>query len=110
MARPGTFPKGVSGNPGGKPKNPPDLNIVQMCRDASPAIVRRLIKIANGDEEAELPVALKAAQTVLDRAFGTPRQSVELTGDVVVPFVMWLPKPADDADEWAKRQNGHASN
>lgn len=92
------FQKGVSGNPGGKPKLPED--IVALARSASPAILQRLIDFATGKRDCEPQVQIRAAEAVLNRAWGTPRQSVDVTAEGVT-FVMRLPSVSSNADEWA---------
>lgn len=68
------FQKGQSGNPGGRKPIPPELKA--MARAASPAALQRAIDlIASNDEN----VALKAINTVLDRAYGKPAQA--MTGE-----------------------------
>jgi hypothetical protein len=105
------FKKGQSGNPGGKPKLPED--IVALAREHSPLILKRLIEFATGKRECEPTVAIRAAEAVLNRAWGTPRQSVEFTGDLT-SYVMRLPAVAASPEEWERKiaavnGNGHVS-
>ena len=69
------FPKGVSGNPGGRPKIPAEL--VDMARAASPAAMQRAIDLS-GNPDGN--IALKAIALILDRGYGKPMQGVELSG------------------------------
>jgi hypothetical protein len=55
-----------------------------MCRDASPMATRRLIHLCQYAEEES--VQCKAAQTILDRAWGKAPQAVTLKGDADDPI------------------------
>jgi hypothetical protein len=75
------FPKGNNANPNGRPKKLPHLNelladILGEDKDgitAAEAILKALrAKAAKGD--------IRAAEVLLDRAYGKPKQTTELTG------------------------------
>ena len=77
----GKFKKGQSGNPNRRPKKLPQLNelladILGEDKDgitAAEAILKALrAKAAKGD--------IRAAEVLLDRAYGKPKQTTELTG------------------------------
>ena len=67
------WPKGVSGNLTGRPKKV--QTIAQLAEDASEAALKKLIKLIDSDKDQ---VALAAAQAVLDRSMGKPKQAVDV--------------------------------
>ena len=73
------FQKGVSGNPGGKPKKHEDVKA--LARQHSKAALNRIVELISSSDER---VAIMAAKEVLDRAYGKA-------------------KPADDEDDNAKK-------
>lgn len=70
------FPKGQSGNPGGRPRELRD--VIELARSHSPAAIATLSKIMR-DEQAPPVARLGAANSLLDRGYGKPGQSVALT-------------------------------
>lgn len=86
------FKPGQSGNPNGRPKKLPKLDdlladILGEEKDgitAAEAILKRLrVQAAQGN--------LKAAEILLDRAYGKARQSVEVSGNADQPLVIKFP-------------------
>jgi hypothetical protein len=65
------FVPGQSGNPGGVAGRYQETQ--RLARDASPEMTRILIALAN-DETEDSRVRVVAANSVLDRAFGKPRE------------------------------------
>src|SRR4029077_10358607 len=61
------FPKGKSGNPGGRTKQ--FAQCQRLCREASPDAARRLIELIQSEDER---VALMAADKVFESAWGKP--------------------------------------
>jgi hypothetical protein len=60
---------GQSGNPGGRTVEFADCQ--RLCREASAAAARRLIELMHSEDER---VALMAADKVLERAWGRPKE------------------------------------
>jgi uncharacterized protein DUF5681 len=74
---PWQFQKGVSGNPGGKPKKLAE--IVDLARSLAPDAIRSLHEIAvHGRSER---ARIEAAVALLDRGLGKPKVTVESDGD-----------------------------
>ena len=68
--------KGVSGNPGGRPKMPRDL--VEAARAHSVEMLEVLIKLARNSSTP--PTArISAATAILDRGYGKPSVTIETT-------------------------------
>jgi hypothetical protein len=67
------FQKGVSGNPGGRPKVLGDVQ--ELARQQSPQAINTLAEIM-GDDEAPPAARVAAANALLDRGYGKPTQLV----------------------------------
>lgn len=86
------FVKGQSGNPGGARKK--DDIVTKLAKKESPEAFKRIIQIAkNGEEER---TRLAANTTILDRAWGKPKQQVEATGEGGGPIQFAVIKDEDD--------------
>jgi hypothetical protein len=68
--------KGQSGNPKGRPKAPED--IAALCRVHTVECINVLVETMRLKSHKD---RIQAAQTLLDRGWGKPRQSVELSAD-----------------------------
>jgi hypothetical protein len=84
MARPRgrPFPKGVSGNPGGRPAQGPDRRKIEadarlLARSHGVGAVENLVAIMN-DQAAPHMARIIAANAILDRGWGRPPVSVEV--------------------------------
>lgn len=70
------FPKGVSGNPGGRPKLP------EWLAGRSEKALLYIADVADGTEPAEPELRLKAAQIIVERYYGKAKEQVEHSGEV----------------------------
>lgn len=78
MARkPGTFAPGKSGNPGGRPKE--NAEVKALAREYGAEAIAKLVEIMRGEN---VPLARAAADSLLDRGFGKPSQSVDVVAEV----------------------------
>ena len=75
-----SFKKGQSGNPlGGKIKSPELRELEAMCKEHTKEALATILTImANGENERN---RLSAAQYVIDRGWGKPKQAMELSGN-----------------------------
>lgn len=71
------FEKGVSGNPGGRPKD--DLGLRELAKERTVEALNVLASIMN-DSDAPHAARVTAACAILDRGHGKPTQISEVTG------------------------------
>ena len=95
------FPKGVSGNPGGRPKVLGDVQ--ELAREQSPQAINTLAKIMN-DEKTPPAARVAAANALLDLGYGKPTQPISKTLAKVDPSSM------SDEELAAIAKNGTATN
>ena len=81
----GRFKPGVSGNPNGRPKIPQDIR--DACRAASIEAINILLELMRS-EDTNAGERIKAANTILNRAWGTPVQAVEVSGKDSAPLAI----------------------
>jgi hypothetical protein len=87
------FKPGQSGNPGGRPKE--EAEVIRLAKDKSLRAVERLIHwMESDDPKASIP----AANAILDRAIGKPKQAHEHAGPdgekLVIQIVRYADAPA----------------
>jgi hypothetical protein len=75
---------GQSGNPAGRAKLPKEM--VELAQAATPKAIRRAIALM---EHEDGNIALKAVNTVLDRAYGKPAQTIDTTIHDSRPLSDW---------------------
>jgi hypothetical protein len=64
------FPKGVSGNPGGRPKVV--VEVKRILEDAAPKAATKIGQLIDHEDPK---IAIAAAKDVIDRLMGKPRSS-----------------------------------
>jgi hypothetical protein len=73
------FQPGKSGNPGGRPrKTDEERTLEALCREKTPEALATILRIMAGSNMDRAKLA--AAQYVLDRGWGRPKESVEHSG------------------------------
>ena len=99
------FKRGISGNPGGRPKRTEQvIEIEALARQHAPQAMEALVKIAMSGKTDSARVA--AATAILDRAFGRPAQTVRSEGGPKVSYFI-SDRPLT-AEEWeAKHCTGN---
>ena len=72
----GSFKKGVSGNPGGRSKE--WVAVHKKFQEKGPRAFEILVDIMENSEDEK--IRLMAAERVLERAYGKPKQETEISG------------------------------
>ncbi len=70
------FKKGQSGNPKGRGA---PWNIIDRARELGPKAIDLLVAMME-DVEADPRIRIDAAKIIIERGYGKPHQSVEMTG------------------------------
>jgi hypothetical protein len=79
------FPKGTSGNPGGRPRVLGDVQ--ELARERSPEAINTLAAIMD-DKKAPPAARVAAANSLLDRGYGKPTQPISQTLTRIDPSTM----------------------
>jgi hypothetical protein len=79
------FQRGVSGNPGGRPKVLGDVQ--ELARQQSPEAINTLVAIMQ-DQKAPHAARVAAANSLLDRGYGKPAQPISQTLTKIDPSTM----------------------
>lgn len=81
----GTFPKGQTGNPKGRPRTklPDGMSFEEFFKDPAFRVIDMLHKLSLNPKVSD-SVRLQAGQQFLDRALGKPKQSVDVTSTSTV--------------------------
>jgi len=78
------WPKGVSGNPGGRPKEVGHVR--ELARQHTETAIRTLVEIAT-DPGQPGRARVAAAEAILDRAWGRPPQALEVDAAIKGPVI-----------------------
>src|SRR6185503_7864885 len=79
------FTKGISGNPGGRPRVLADVQ--ELARERSPEALNLLANVMR-DEKAPPAARVAAANALLDRGYGKPTQPISQTLTKIDPSTM----------------------
>lgn len=92
------FVKGQSGNPGGRPKA--ETTLRELARTHTETALKTLVQIMRNKRYSPQARAY-AANSVLDRGYGKPAQSVDLTNSDGSLSQAWMAamKSVDDVEE-----------
>jgi hypothetical protein len=89
------FPKGVSGNPGGRPKRDPEVRA--LCEKFTPDAIETLAEIMQ-DKDSQPSARVSAAMAILKKTL-PDLASIEHTGDGPRPFAV-IPEAVESGAEW----------
>lgn len=85
-----TFKAGKSGNPGGRPKENPEVKLLAQAH--APRAIERLAEIMESTDER---AAAAASSALLDRGYGKPAQAITGGDDTDNPIRLLLVNTSD---------------
>jgi len=88
------FKKGQSGNPNGRPKVVAEVR--DLARQHTTTAINTLVEIL-GDKEEPAAARVSAASAILDRGYGKPSQTNEISGKVITEIQRIIIDPAKEA-------------
>jgi hypothetical protein len=93
------FQKGVSGNPGGRPKLPAEMREIFQAK--APEAFEVLCKHLHSNDPR---ISVAAATQILDRAYGRPVQSIDasITDEGGPVRYAEVPRKAESAEAWVR--------
>ena len=97
MSRPGTFQKGKSGNPGGRPKEVAEVKA--LARERTVRAINVLTKIMESSKATDA-ARVAACKELLDRGWGKPDKTHHHDGDIRQHIIS--DRPLTD-DEWVAK-------
>lgn len=80
------MPKGVSGNPGGRPKQKPWTEALKLVANDSVEGKKHLRRLAEKTFALALEGDIQAIKEIGNRLEGTPMQAVQISGDEDAPL------------------------
>jgi hypothetical protein len=100
--------KGGAREGAGRPKGAfsvPKKSIIEMAQEQAPAALQTLFNCLNA-EDSTWKDKSAAAIYIINRAIGTPLQSVQQTTEAKVSFVAAMPDVQKTAEAWATANGG----
>jgi len=78
------FPKGVSGNAGGRPRL--EAGVRELAQSHTMEAMQRLVALTQSEDER---VAIVAIRYLLDRGWGSPKQMIEVPEKPEIIVIKW---------------------
>jgi hypothetical protein len=103
VSRPGTFQKGKSGNPGGRPKEVAEVKA--LARERTVRAINVLTKIMESSKATDA-ARVAACKELLDRGWGKPDKTHHHDGDIRQHIISDCPLTADEwRDKYCRPQD-----